>query len=419
MVFIFTYGLNDVPRIIFVNRFFSPDHSATSQILSDLAFHLAEVSAGEQTIHVITSRQTYEQSERLAKEEVLQGVQVHRVGGFNFGRQRLWGRLLDYLSFYLMAMIQMFKLARRGDYLISKTDPPLLSIIGLVVSRIRGCRQINWVQDLFPEVAQALLPNLPWRLLAPPLRGLRNLSLRHADHNVVIGSRMQERLLAEDVHPERITVIENWSIAPLQAPPDRMENLYRSRWNLNDTFILGYSGNMGRAHLFEAMIHAAKASQEREDIQWIFIGGGPKRAEVERALAPQRGKNVQFHPYQPREKLHHSLSLPDMHLVSLEPEMEGLIFPSKFVGTLQAGRGVLFIGDPDGEMARLIREGECGLVFAPDDDAKLLQALFDLATDPERYQRYGRNALKLGQEHYSRSRLLNRWQQLLAPSEHP
>ena len=28
-------------RLIFLNRYFFPDHSATSQILSDLAFHLA------------------------------------------------------------------------------------------------------------------------------------------------------------------------------------------------------------------------------------------------------------------------------------------------------------------------------------------------------------------------------------------
>jgi colanic acid biosynthesis glycosyl transferase WcaI len=31
-----------MPRLIFVNRFFHPDHSATSQILGDLAFHVAE-----------------------------------------------------------------------------------------------------------------------------------------------------------------------------------------------------------------------------------------------------------------------------------------------------------------------------------------------------------------------------------------
>jgi len=39
-----------MPRLIFVNRFFFPDHSATSQILSDLAFHLADTG---REVHVI------------------------------------------------------------------------------------------------------------------------------------------------------------------------------------------------------------------------------------------------------------------------------------------------------------------------------------------------------------------------------
>jgi hypothetical protein len=44
-------------RVIFLNRFFFPDHSATSQILTDLAFYLAR--SGFNT-HVITSRQLYD-----------------------------------------------------------------------------------------------------------------------------------------------------------------------------------------------------------------------------------------------------------------------------------------------------------------------------------------------------------------------
>ena len=40
-------------KIIFVNRFFYPDQSATSQILTDLAFFLAEET---HEVHVITSR---------------------------------------------------------------------------------------------------------------------------------------------------------------------------------------------------------------------------------------------------------------------------------------------------------------------------------------------------------------------------
>jgi hypothetical protein len=44
-----------IARLIFVNRYFFPDHSATIQILSDLTFHLA--AAGHQ-VHVVASRQT-------------------------------------------------------------------------------------------------------------------------------------------------------------------------------------------------------------------------------------------------------------------------------------------------------------------------------------------------------------------------
>ena len=40
-------------RLVFVNRFFHPDHSATSQILSDICFGLASVG---HEVHVVTSR---------------------------------------------------------------------------------------------------------------------------------------------------------------------------------------------------------------------------------------------------------------------------------------------------------------------------------------------------------------------------
>ena len=44
-------------RLIFINRFFAPDHSATSQILSDLAFDLA---GGGREVRLVTSRQIYD-----------------------------------------------------------------------------------------------------------------------------------------------------------------------------------------------------------------------------------------------------------------------------------------------------------------------------------------------------------------------
>jgi hypothetical protein len=64
-------------RLFFINRYFFPDHSATSQILSQLAFHLAESG---HNVHVITSRQLYDDPEaRLDGLGIHRGVVVHRL----------------------------------------------------------------------------------------------------------------------------------------------------------------------------------------------------------------------------------------------------------------------------------------------------------------------------------------------------
>lgn len=135
-------------RLIFINRFFYPDHSATSQILSDLAFHLA--NEGHE-IHVITSRQIYDDSRAaLAGYETVNAVHVHRVASTQFGRSALLGRAFDYLSFYRSVRRSLTELTGPNDLIIAKTDPPLLSVVAGAVARRRGARLVNWLQDNLP-----------------------------------------------------------------------------------------------------------------------------------------------------------------------------------------------------------------------------------------------------------------------------
>ena len=85
-------------RLIFVNRYFHPDHPATSQVLCDLTFHLA--AAGRE-VHVVTSQQKYDDPDaELRACEAINDVHVHRVASTRFGRSALPGRAVDYLSFY-------------------------------------------------------------------------------------------------------------------------------------------------------------------------------------------------------------------------------------------------------------------------------------------------------------------------------
>ena len=61
-------------RVLFVNRFFYPDHSATRQMLTDLAADLVRMGLD---VTVITGRQRIDDADaRLARRERVDGVDV-------------------------------------------------------------------------------------------------------------------------------------------------------------------------------------------------------------------------------------------------------------------------------------------------------------------------------------------------------
>ena len=175
-------------RLIFINRFFFPDYSATSQILSDLAFHLAGTG---RNVHVITGAQVYDDPRAsLPAHEIIRGVGVHRVRSTRFGRAGLIGRAVDYGSFYLSAWHRLAGLARRDDIIVAETDPPLISVVAMAAARRSGARLVNWLQDVYPEVAVELGVPLVRGPVAAALAALRTRSLQRAEATVVVGDLM-------------------------------------------------------------------------------------------------------------------------------------------------------------------------------------------------------------------------------------
>lgn len=397
-------------RVVFINRFFYPDESATSQLLSDLAFHLA---AEGMAVHVITGRQRYDDPQAdLPAHEVLRGVEVHRVWSSRYGRARLATRALDYLSFYAGATIALLRVARRGDVLVAKTDPPLISVPTAVVARLKRARLVNWVQDLFPEVAMAYGMRAVRGPLGAMARWVRDRSFRGAAANVVLGEAMAARIQAAAVRG-RVRIIPNWSDGEAIRPVAPVDNRLRDEWRLEERFVVGYSGNFGRVHDASAILAAAQALAGEPDIRLLMIGGGVQRERLETECRNMAVANVDFRPFQPRERLRESLGAADVHLVSLRSDMEGLVFPSKLYGVLAAGRPVIFLGARGGEIAHLLEDAGCGMGLAQDDAEGLVAAIRELAADPERCRDMGRRARELFEARYERQIALDRWRDLI------
>lgn len=405
------------PRLLFVNRFYYPDHSATAQILTDLAEALA---ARGWEIGVIASRLRYDDpAALLPARDTHAGVTIRRVWSSRFGRAGLIGRAIDYLSFYITAFFAILAAARRGDLVIAKTDPPLLSVVASVAVRLRGAVLINWLQDLYPEVAAELGVGAMRGPFGRLLRRWRNASLRHARLNIAIGERMAERIAAQGIAARQIAVMPNWSDEASIRPIARAAVALRDEWGFGDAFVVGYSGNLGRAHEFETLLGAASLLRHREDIVFLMIGGGHESARLAARVADEGlAERFRFRPYQPRERLSESLGAADAHWLSLRPEMEGLIVPSKFYGIAAAGRPVIAITDLDGEIARIVMREACGVAVAPGDAAGLAAHIEALAQDPARVAAMGQAARAVIERDFGRADAFARWDRLFSGLTH-
>jgi colanic acid biosynthesis glycosyl transferase WcaI len=404
-------GVTRPPKVVFVNRYFYPDQSATSRIVSDLAFRLAERGL---TVAVITSRQLYENPDAgLSPHDVLRGVTIHRIPTATLGRARLVGRALDYASFHAIASYKLARLLAPGDVVVAETDPPLISVALSPVARWHGALLINWLQDIFPEVASALTPGILPKWIERLLVSMRDHSLHHAAMNVVLSDGMGERLRARGIDTTRTRVIPNWADTISLVPRSPAESFTRRKLGLQKQFVVGYSGNFGRAHEFETLLKAALLLREDSGFTFLMTGNGAKVQELRRAVGEAKLASFVFQDYQPAEFLADNMSAANIHVVSLLPALEGLIVPSKVYGILAVGRPVLFIGHPQGDLAGMIRNHDCGIALAVGESERLAAELHALREDPPRLESMGRNARRLALERYTSEQAVGAWLTLL------
>jgi glycosyltransferase involved in cell wall biosynthesis len=256
--------------------------------------------------------------------------------------------------------------------------------------------------DLFPETAIELGlikdKTLPGQLSL----FLRNWSMRQSALTICPIDRMARFLSAQGISADNLAVVHHWADKNEILPVDPQDNPLRHAWGLGDKFVIGYSGNFGRAHDFQTVLDAAEQLKASPEIVFLMIGEGQQRRYVEEEARRRGLSNIVMKPFQPVDQLSESLGAADVHLVSLKPELEHCIVPSKFYGVLAAARPTIFIGDPDGEIATVIRDFHCGVSLCPGEVEMLVSAILLLRNSQFNRKLMGNNARYLMETAYSR-----------------
>jgi glycosyltransferase involved in cell wall biosynthesis len=398
-------------RVIFINRSFWPEETATAQLLTDLAAGLAQSGLA---VTVIAGRAGEPDPHGgggpppAVAVERIRSTRLQPAGG-------LAGQALDLATFWLGALARLARLLRTGDAVVVLTDPPLLGIGVAWLARLRGARCFHWVQDIYPEIAIAVGGHRSLRALIPA----RNAAWRRAEGCVTLGTDMAGSIARAGIPAGRIRIIPNWAPAGLAPAAPAAIAALRAAWGLTDAFVVEYSGNLGRVHEVASVLRAAEHLRDQPRILFLFVGGGPRRARLEREAARRGLTNVRFQPHQPRARLSAVLGVGDVHLVSLRPGCETCVFPSKLYGAAAVGRPVIFVGPVNSEVARTVTDGGWGAAFDPADSSGLAQVVADLSADPAACARLAAAALRFAAAQGGAAAAAAAWREWLAPGDCP
>ncbi len=390
-------------RVLFINQYYPPDQAATAQLLGQLTEDLAHKAQ----VSVICGRPTYAPDFNRAESETIH--RVIRLPLLPLSRSRILARLFNYLFFLVGASIRALFFPR-PDLVCCWTDPPLVGLIGVLLKRMRGCRFVFVSQDVYPEVALAA-GKMDDFFSVRLLRWVSRQILGNADAVVSVGEDMKERLISKGCEQEKIRVIPNWPDFDQLFPSSRSE-FRRSLGISEDAFVVMHSGNIGYSQDLDALVEAAEITRDESHIQYVVVGDGGRKHQLQETVQERSLTNIHMLPYQPNSRLRFSLSAADLHYVSLLPSFKGVIVPSKVYGILAVGCPILAKVPSGSDTERIVNEAECGWLINQEGDS-LGNTVRRLSREPKSLKEKGENGHRWVLAHSGRKRAIDDYWSLI------
>src|SRR5262249_15687884 len=199
-------------------------------------------------------------------------------------------------------------------------------------------------------------------------------------------------LLADGLDPARVVWRPVWVNTDAVRPPTEAENPLRAELGLDGRFVVAYIGNAGLVHDFTAVLDAIRSLANHPRMSFLFVGGGPRRPEIDAFLRANGIGNVVVRDYYPVEMVPLVSPLAALPLVAPAPPFSGIAVPTKCYVAMATGRPVLFVGGARCEPADAIRDsggGACIDTERPDAARLIASTLTAWSESPAEVARLG------------------------------
>jgi len=281
-------------------------------------------------------------------------------------------------------------LADRIDALVDEWRPDLLhahspvmnALAALRVARRRGLPLLYEIRAFWEDAAVGNGTGTEGSARYFLTRQLETHAVRSADAVAVICEGLRTDLVARGIDPAKIIVSPNGVDLGLFGDPPPRDATLAAKLGLSNASVIGYIGSFYDYEGIDDLIAAMPAIVAQvPDARLLLVGGGPMTdALAAQAAASPVASRINFVGRVPHDQVERYYSVIDILAYPRKAmRLTELVTPLKPLEAMAQGK--LVAASDVGGHRELIQDGTTGTLFAPDDPAKIAQALTNLLHD--------------------------------------
>ena len=390
-------------HILLIHQAFASLDEAGGTRHFEIAHYL--VSRGHQ-VTIITSPVNYltghAKETRLhwvQKEIPEPGITLLRVYVYPALHRSFFHRLVNFFSFMFSSFF--VGLGVKNVDAVWGTSPPIFQgWTAWCLARLKGKPFLFEIRDLWPEFAIGIgvLKN---KVLIRLSYWLESFLYQHAD-KIIVNSPGFIPFVTKRGGKD-ITLVPN-GVDPEMFDLSIDGSSFRQENHLETAFIILYAGAHGISNDLGIVLSAAKLTQSRSDIQYVFVGDGKEKGNLLQTASDWNLKNVHFLPSVPKNQMNRVIAAADACVAILKPlDLYKTTYPNKVFDYLAAAKPVLLV--IDGVIRHVVEEAQAGIFIEPGDANTLSQAILKLSSDPSTARQMGLNGRKYVVQHFNRQKI--------------
>src|SRR5512133_3031208 len=398
-------------HILIVHQAFAALDEAGGTRHHELARYLVErghqVTIIASPVSYLTGKSRPGGSHWVNRQDIEPGITILRTYTYSALHKSFVHRVFSFLSF----MVSSFLIGLRVPHvdLVWGTSPPIFQgVTAWLLARFKRVPVLFEVRDLWPAfaIAVGVLRN---PLLIKATQWLERFLYRHADRVMVNSPGFIDHVLSRGAH--RVELIPNGA-APEMFDPQADGQCFRETNHLDGKFIVMYAGAHGLSNDLEVVLQAACQLRDEPKIEFVFVGDGKEKVNLQKQAADLQLENTCFLPPVAKDQMSDVFAASDACIAILKPlELYKTTYPNKVFDYMAAGRPVILA--IDGVIRQVVEDAQAGIAVQPGNAAAMTDAVRQLASQPQQARRMGQAGREYIETHFNRRLLAEKLALLL------